>query len=142
MFGLQFVNEVQNIQREMDQLFRQCGFEGGVAPGSSRVAFKVTDQGDAFQVEAALPGIDIEKLNIDVLGRKVTVAGEFKGNEQQEDLRWYRQERRSGAFEKSFFLPADLDTDKVVAEYQLGILKVELPKAAGALPKKIAVNVA
>ncbi len=142
MLGFRFVNDVHNIHREMDHLFRQFGFEGGLAQDAPRVVFKVADKGDAFHVEAALPGIDVEKLQIDVLGRKVTVAGEFKADEDRDDVRWYRRERRQGAFEKSFSLPADLDTDRVEAEYRLGILKVVLPKAASALPKKIEISVA
>lgn len=141
MFGFQLVNDIQSMQREMDQIFRHIGVNDVPAKSPARVAFKVTDQGDAFHVEAALPGIDAEKLEIDVLGRKVKITGEFQGNEEQEGVRWYRQERRNGAFEKRFALPADVDTEKVEAEYKLGILKVNLPKAQSALPKKIAVNV-
>ncbi len=142
MFGLQFVNDVHNMQREMDQLFRHIGYNNVVAKAAPRIAFKVTDEGEAFQVEAVAPGIDAEKLSIDVIGRKIKIAGEFKAQEQKEDVRWHRNERRSGSFEKMFALPADVDTEKVEAEYKLGILKINLPKAQSALPKKIAVNVA
>ncbi len=142
MFGFQFVNDAQTIQREMDQLFRHFGFNEAVAKAAPRIAFKVTDQGEAFQVEAVAPGIDAEKLSIDVIGRKIKIAGEFKAEEHKEDVRWYRNERRKGSFEKIFALPADIDIEKVEAEYKLGILKINLPKAQSALPKKIAVNAA
>ncbi len=142
MFGFQFVNDVQKVQREMDQLFRHFGFNEAVVNTASRIGFKVTDQGEAFQVEAVAPGIDTEKLSIDVIGRKIKIAGEFKAEESKEDVHWYRNERRKGSFEKMFALPADVDTEKVEAEYKLGILKINLPKAQSALPKKIAVNVA
>ena len=77
MFGLQFVNEIENVQREMDQLLRGLGMSPMTGGQVRRNGFKVIDRGESFVVEAALPGIDVENLAINVLGRKLTVAGEF-----------------------------------------------------------------
>lgn len=139
-FGLQFVNEMENMQREMDQLFRSFGFNPTYEPQDRQIDFKVTDNGESFSVEAPLPGLDIEKLDITVLGRRLTVSGEFSHPELPQDIRWHRQERSSGAFEKNLQLAANLDTEKVAAEYKQGILKINLPKAASALPKKIEIT--
>ena len=142
MFGLQFVNEIETMQREMDQLFRGVGFNSADGSEAKTINFKVIDKGEGFRVEAALPGLDIEKLNINVLGRQLTVSGEFSHSELPQEARQHRQERPGGAFEKNLQLPVNLDTENIEAEYKQGILKISLPKAVSALPKKIAVNVA
>lgn len=141
MFGLQFVNEMENMQREMDQLFRGFGFNSAYGSEAKTIDFKVIDKGENFRVEAALPGLDVEKLNISVLGRHLTVSGEFSRPELPQEARLYRQERNDARFEKNLQLAANLDTEKVEAEYKQGILKINLPKAASALPKKIAISV-
>ena len=140
-FGLQFVNEIENMQREMDQLFRGFGFSPTYEPQARQIDFKVVDNGESFSVEAPLPGLDIEKLNISVLGRRLTVSGEFSHPELPQDVRWHRQERSAGTFEKNLQLAANLDTEKIEAEYKQGILKINLPKATSALPKKIEIKV-
>lgn len=141
MFGLQFVNEMESMQREMDQLFRGFGYSPAYGSQRKQLNFKATDTGESIHVEAPLPGLDIEKLNITVLGRRLTVSGEFSRSEVSQDVRWHRQERSAGTFEKNIQLPVNLDTEKVEAEYRQGILKINLPKAVSALPKKIGINV-
>ena len=141
MFGLQFVNEMGNMQREMDQLFRGFGFNPAYGSEAKEINFKVIDKGESFCVEAALPGLDIEKLNISVLGRHLTVSGEFSHPELPQEARQHRQERSGGAFERNLQLSVNLDTDNIEARYNQGILKITLPKAVSALPRKIAVNV-
>lgn len=141
MFGLQFVNEMENVQREMDQLFRGFGFSPAYGSQAKQVNFQVIDNGESFVVEAPLPGLDSEKLDISVLGRRLTVSGEFLHSELPADVRWHRQESNAGTFEQNLQLSADLDTEKIEAEYKLGILKLNLPKAASALPKKIEIKV-
>ncbi len=141
MFGLQLVTEMENVQREMDQLFRGFGFSPAYGSQAKQVNFQVTDNGESFSVEAPLPGLDSEKLDISVLGRRLTVSGEFSRPELPADVRWHCQECNTEAFEQSLQLPADLDTEKVEAEYKMGILRLNLPKAASALPKKIEIKV-
>lgn len=141
MFGLPLVNEMANMQREMDQLFRGFGFSSTYSPTENQTNFKVLDSDEKFSVEAPLPGLNIEKLDISVLGRHLTISGEFYAAELPQDVRWHCQERSGGTFEQKLHLSADIDTEKIEAEYRQGILKINLPKAASALPKKIAVNI-
>jgi len=142
MFGLQMIHEMDNMQREMEQLFRGLGFHTASADLPQSRTIRVSDQGDAFQVEAVLPGLDAEKIDINVLGRRLTLAGEFVRPEIPEGATWHRRERARGKFERSLQLAANVDADQVEAEYQQGILRIRLPKAASALPKKIAVKTA
>lgn len=137
MFGLQFINEMEAIQRQMDQVF--CGMNR--VERSNDIALSVAEEEKEFKVRAVLPGLDVEKLDISILGRKLKISGDFIPEELHEGARWYRQERRSGAFEKVLQMNSNLDAEKVEAEYINGILEIRLPKAESAVPKKIAVNV-
>ncbi len=141
MFGLQILNEMESLQREMDHIFRGLGTRSGADVIRQNVGFRVNDEGDHYAVVAVLPGLDREKLDINVLGRQLTVSGAFAQTEIPDGARWQRQERRSGNFEQRIELPVSLDTEKIEAEYVNGILKIALPKAASVLPKKIAVKV-
>jgi len=142
MFGLQMFNEMENLQREMDQLFKGLGFAPALDTRNLVPGFKLSDSGDAFTVAASLPGIDVDKLEINVIGRRLTISGESAVSEVPEGAVWQRRERASGSFRQSLNLPEQVDTGKVSAEYRNGILLISLPKVAAAQPKKIAVKTA
>ncbi|WP_303721872.1 Hsp20/alpha crystallin family protein [Malonomonas rubra] len=142
MFGLQMIHEMDNLQREMDKLLGGFSFNPFYLERQQNRAFKVQDAGEAFEVKAALPGLDIEKLEISILGRRLTLAGEFASGDVPEGASWHRRERHTGRFEKSLLLNANIDSDQVEASYEKGLLRINLPKAASALPKKINVKVA
>ena len=141
MFGLQFVNEVGSVQREMDQLFRGFGFTPSYGSESMQIKFQVTENDASHSVRASLPGLDSEKLSINVLGRRLTISGEYSKPEAPENSHWHRQERHRGNFEQNIQLSTNLDVEKIEAEYIDGILNITLPKAVSDLPKKIAVKV-
>lgn len=142
MIGLQMIHEMDNLQREMEQLFNGLGIHSmaGELPQTTR--YKLRDTGEAFELEAPLPGLDIDKFDISVLGRRLTLAGEFAAADIPETATWQRRERQTGRFEKSLQLTANVEVDQVEAEYRQGILRISLPKAASALPKKISVKAA
>lgn len=136
MFGFQLINEIEAFQRQMDQLFGGMG----QVERSGDVALKVMEEDSGYSVRAVLPGLDVEKLDISILGRELKISGDFIQDKSEDDARWYRHERNHGAFEKVLQLASNLDADKVEAEYRSGILEIRLPKAESALPKKITVN--
>ncbi len=140
MFGLQMFNEIENLQREMDQIFRGCNMMPATASCGYEARYKVRDVRDAIEVQAPLPGIDLDSLEINILGRQLKLNGTF-ADVKNDDADWHRQERPTGGFKKTIDLLQAIDIDKVEAEYSNGILKINLPKAASALPKKISVKV-
>jgi HSP20 family protein len=142
MFGRQFFNEIDTFQREMEHIFRGSGFPAHCQNGGAKVSFQLRESDEGYIVEAAAPGLDLEKLDISVLGRQLTLSGEIVAAELPEGANLLRQERSGGRFEQSFRLPLELEREKIEASYEHGILKIVLPKAASAQPKKIAVSVA
>ncbi len=140
MLGLSFVNEMETMQRELDQLFRGFGFNSELEQQRQQFNFKVQDNETDFSITAALPGLDIETLDIEILGKHLTVAGEIVALKQPDNVRWHRQERPTGTFVQDMHLATDVDTDNIIAEFKNGVLHLTLPKATSALPQKIAVN--
>ncbi len=139
MFRFHMVNPLDTMQREMEQLFR--GFDlNPLARQQSQLNFRVQELDEGYQVAAELPGVDVDKLEIDVVGRKLSIKGEFVTPQLPEGVKIHRQERRVGGFERILTLPDNLDTENIDAEYKEGILTIRLPKSRAALPKKIAIK--
>jgi HSP20 family protein len=114
---------------------------GGPSPTTSGVfpPLVVTEDGDTLYVEAEIPGIRVEDLDISVVGRTLTLSGERKPEETQ-DVNYHRRERKWGSFRKALTLPEDVNTDAVRAECKNGALKITLPKAENVKPRKIAIK--
>ncbi len=67
---------------------------------------------------------------------RLTVRGEKKAEREEKGKGHYLSERGYGAFERSFRLPDDVDADKISADFQSGVLKLTLPRKAGAKAKQ------
>lgn len=83
--------------------------------------------------EAEVPGISKKDLNISVHDNVLTVTGEKKKELEQKGKNFFRSERSYGSFTRSFTLPDEVNTEKIEAKFNDGILKIEIEKA---LPKK------
>jgi HSP20 family protein len=128
--------EMDGFRSEVDRLFgRQLIGSAAVAP-----ALNVWEDETAFYVEADLPDVPPEKLDITVKeGSRLTLSGERKPTDPINAV-WHRQERFAGAFTRELTLPTPVDADKVEAKFELGVLKLTLPKSEAARPRKIAVK--
>ncbi len=102
-------------------------------------AVNVWENEEVLFAEAEVPGLKLEDLEILVTGNELTIKGE-RGDEKQEGVTYHRRERGTGTFAGVVRLPVDVDVNKVEARLENGVLTVMLPKAAGALPRKIAVK--
>lgn len=140
MFGLHMINEMEKLHREMDHLFHHLG-TGGVPERRSVAPEVQVERSEAgYRLEVALPGIDPDKLKIELLGRRLSIAAESADAEPEEKIIWHRRERQSPRLSRSLTLSDEIDADRVEAEYHNGILVISLPKAESALAKKISVK--
>ncbi len=135
--------ELARAKREMDRLFSSFstrwpsaafGFGSGVFP-----ALNLSESGDCLYVEAEVPGVRPEALDISVEGNTLVIRGERKAD-TPEGVSYHRRERMNGRFSKSITLPYEVQVDKVEAEYKNGVLKLTLPKAEHAKPRSITVK--
>jgi HSP20 family protein len=117
---------------EMDRWLEKVGV---AAP-----ALNVWEDADAFHVEAEVPGLTQDQLQVAVTQKtQLLIQGEQKPQEPLEG-RWHRRERGQGRFQRLVELPAPVDADKVEAKLENGILFLTLPKAEEAKPRRIAVK--
>jgi len=100
----------------------------------------VIEERDTIRLVAELPGVKPEDVRISVENNVLTLQGEKKEEERQDD-RVYRCERAYGMFERSFTLPATIDANTIVAKFESGLLTVLLPKVEAAKPRQITVNI-
>jgi HSP20 family protein len=109
--------------------------------GSFRPGFPVNlfETKDAYVLHAALPGLNLDNIGIQVMGRKVTVEGKFDIN-TPEGGNWLWQGIPTGEFGETFTLPLEVDSTRTEATYEHGILSVVLPKAEHAKATTIKVT--
>jgi HSP20 family protein len=91
-------------------------------------------------VKAELPGMDAKDIDIDVSGDVLTLRGEKKTEEEKKEERYFCRERHYGAFQRSFRLPAWVQSDKVDAEFKNGVLSINIPKSEESKQKKIEIK--
>jgi len=125
----------------MSRLFEQSvipSMDGAGSGWQTSVPVDVYTEGDNYVIEAAVPGFDPEAVNISVLGNQVTLSGEYPA--QPEGRQYLFRERGSGRFERTLYLPTELDADQTEARYERGLLRLVVPKAAHAKPHRIRVT--
>jgi HSP20 family protein len=134
--------EVATLQNRMNALFRDFSEgESSMTTASFVPAVDIYEDEKKVVLKLEVPGIEEKDLDVSVENNTLTVKGErkFAGEEKEENF--HRIERRYGSFFRSFTLPSTIDTDKVGASYNAGVLKLELTKKPEAQPKQIKVNV-
>jgi HSP20 family protein len=133
--------ELPTLREAMDRLVEQSVVRpNGWSGNGSHVSLPldVYSEGDNFVIEAALPGMDPDAVNVSVLGNQVTISGEYAA--APEGRQYLFRERGAGRFERTIYLPTDLDADKTEARYEHGMLRLTLPQAESAKPRRIALT--
>src|SRR3954466_11313325 len=95
-------------------------------------------QGDAFQIEFDLPGVSVETIDLDVERNVLTVRAERVG--RNGDWEMLASERPRGVFSRQLVLGDNLDLDQIEAHYEAGVLRLSIPAAERAKPRKIEVS--
>ena len=99
-----------------------------------------TEDKQQYVIEASLPGIKPEELQISAEGNTLTIHAAKKSEEKTEKGTYVRRERYEGEMTRTVSLPTAIDADKVQATYEHGVLTLRVPKAEGAKPKQIPVQ--
>lgn len=102
-------------------------------------ALNIHETPEAFEIEMELPGLALEDVELTLEGRDLTIRGERKSS-IPEGTTWQRRERFHGAFERSLHFGVDLDTARVQARLEQGVLSVTLAKAETAKARRIPIS--
>jgi len=98
-----------------------------------QVNIRETDTG--YHLEMAAPGLNKEDFKISIENEVLTVSGEKKSETSEKSGKYSRKEFSYNSFMRSFTLPEVVDTEKIMAKYENGIMMVDLPKKEEAKPK-------
>jgi HSP20 family protein len=104
--------------------------------------FNVSETDNQFIVEAAIPGINSENLNMKVVAQDLSISYEKNENEKQEtDRKYHLIERKLINFKRTFRFPKTADMNSINAEYKNGMLTISITKQEEAKPREIKVEV-
>jgi HSP20 family protein len=135
-------------QKQMDRLFAHAlGLHGqwqGVAMDSSipawAPALDISERKDAYLVTVELPGVKMDDLKVTLEDDVLSIQGERHITNDTSEEQYHRIERRYGAFRRSITLPAHVMADAIEASLEDGVLRILVPKAEEAKPKRIEVR--
>jgi HSP20 family protein len=122
--------------RDLDRFFQQ------VVGTPSRPAAMPLDayrEGDRFVAEFDLPGVDADSIDLTIEKNVLTVHA-TRSRRRADESELIISERPQGTFSRQLFLGETLDADRVEAAYRDGVLRVEIPVAEKAKPRKVAIN--
>ena len=142
---------VERLRRELDHWLEVAWQQGeraldkiGVRAGSltSTPAVDIIETDEEVLVLADLPGVDPERVTVELTGHMLTIAGERTGEDVDRAKTVHVRERFDGQFRRSVPLPVPVKPDEVEAEVTHGVLRVRMPKADVARSKRIPIKTA
>lgn len=138
------LGEFMTLRQAMDRLFdddvfRPFRWTSGAFEGPG-LPLDVSTTPDELIVEASLPGIKPEDVDITVENGTLTITGKTADERRAEEGSYLVQEIRHGAFSRSVTLPNGLEPDKASATFEHGVLTLRIPKAEQVKPRQIRIS--
>jgi HSP20 family protein len=137
----------EQAQNQMDRLFAHAlGLHGhwqgatGANTPPWAPALNISERNDAYLVTVELPGVKLDDLEITLEDGLLTIQGERQFANDSSEEQFHRLERSSGPFRRAITLPAHIEADEVNASMEDGVLRILVPKADQAKPKRIQVT--
>jgi len=139
--------EVSNLERRINRLFGDAlsNFDWQYRDNAGAAwvpPVDIFEEPDALRITAEVPGVSPDNLKISLENNVLSIHGTKEQVAQERSERVHRYERTYGAFERSFTLPATVDTNNIKASYEDGVITLTLPKVEKAKPRQIEVRVA
>jgi HSP20 family protein len=137
--------ELTTLQNRVNSIFQDYGRPSEdelTTTGNFVPAVDVYEDEHKIVLKLEIPGVSQDDVDIRLENNTLTVRGERKFEKEEKEENFHRIERRYGSFSRSFTLPNSVDTENIRANYEQGVLNIELSKRAEAKPKQIKVNAA
>jgi HSP20 family protein len=137
--------EVLTLQNRLNSLFQDYNRGTGESELVSTASFvppvDIYEDEHKIVLKLEVPGMKQEDLDIQLENNNLTVRGERKFEKEEKEENFHRIERRYGSFYRAFTIPNTVNPDSVKADYDAGVLRIQLEKRAEAKPKQIKVQV-
>ena len=138
------LGELVTLRQAMDRLFEDSFVRprvwGRGWSETGALAMDIRSTPDALVVEAALPGVKPEEVDITVEGGTLSITGEFRSERNEGEGDYLVQEMRRGAFSRTVTLPEGLEPDKATATFEHGVLTLRIPRAEAVKPRQIKIS--
>ena len=133
--------DMLSLREAMNQLMEESFVRPNGTRGQGFVpALDLSETAEGFLVEAAVPGLKPEDVEITVENNVLTIKGETRQEKEDKQRSFHRIERRFGSFQRTIALPNTVKPDAIKASLEHGVLRLEIPKAEEVKPRKISVN--
>ena len=136
--------EFEDIYDRMGQLMSMAFGDMAFAPAALSARWTpladISETDDAYVIEAELPGVSRDQVNVEINDREVVVSGEITEPQDDEGRRRRRRARRTGRFEFRTALPGDISPEGVTANLNDGVLTVTVPKSEAAKPRHVEIT--
>jgi HSP20 family protein len=134
------IREVAAMQSSLDRLFDESWRNLWPVTASGALPVDLYETDNAYKAVFAIPGVNQDQINIRFENGVLTVSAEIP-QQQVENARVLIQERGFGRYSRSITLPEFVEVDKAEANYENGMLMLNLPKRPEAQPKQINIKV-
>ena len=101
----------------------------------------ISEKDDQVLVTAEIPGVAKEDLKLTLQDNILTIEGEKKNEIVVDEKKYYREERRFGSFKRTFTIPFEVETEKVNADFNNGVLTIKLDKVQLQVPKEKVIKI-
>jgi HSP20 family protein len=136
--------ELVSLRQAMDRLFEDSYVRprqwGGQSVDGGPLALDAHVNQDELVVQAALPGVKPEDVEITIENGTLTISGETRSETKEEKDQVLLQEIRRGSFVRSVTLPTGLELDKATASFDNGVLSLRIPRAEQVKPRTIRIS--
>ncbi len=129
-------NSVYEMPKEMDRILEMFRHSNAIQRKDSYLMINVGENDSGYTIDACIPGVASEDLELTLTARSLVIKVERKSPEG----RYYRQERLAGAMQRIVTLNVPIVRDQVMAKCENGILRVTLPKEEEIKPRRISVG--
>jgi HSP20 family protein len=132
---------LRDLENQFGRMFEDL-WDGGSATGRMwSPPIDLSETEDSYVLEADVPGLNKEDLELVVVDNLVTIKGERKHQSEARREGYHRFERQYGSFQRTFEIPGGFKADAVQAAFENGVLRVTLPKREESKPKQIEVKI-
>jgi HSP20 family protein len=137
--------DVLALQNRMNSLFQDFSRSGNGESELATAGFvppvDIFEDENKLVLKIEIPGIRQEDIDVRLENNTLTVKGERNFQSEGKEENFHRVERRYGSFYRAFTLPNTIDQNTIKADYEAGVLKVELDKRAETKPRQVKINV-
>ena len=130
------LQEMEAMRKKIDNMFKDTFSRGlmqqGIVAGTLTFepSVDIRDTTSEYIITADLPGMDKDKIDVEIKNNSLMISGEKKIEEETGQGKYYQKQREYGSFSSSITLPDNADTKSIYAKYEKGVLEIRIPKMA------------